>query len=268
MTMGERMVTTMRRSTIEQKEFYLRYLEEAVEGKETKRDEEGEERVGGIKPVATVNSYKISSNFKMVGGNAPWHVLELLHGSDPTEHAKGMVGQILKGFTAQRNGSSKDLSHDEFVSACESMELDVEGNTLPERYGLESFKVFLCEDEAKDILSQQNLSDLIPAFLPWQGIGERDQNGLAYATSWAERKETAQQARDEARDLSIMRLIHNRDDVSVTVRRAVMTLDLLHDFGGETRATASSKRCAKLFTGIGLGATKRQQPCWSSSGAS
>ena len=201
-----------------------------------KPNEEREEKAGGIKPLINANSYKIASNKMMVGGNAPWHVLQLVQGSDPTEHARAMVAQILRGFTAQKNGVNRRLTHNEFVSAVDSVELDLEGKTLPEKYGLESAKIFLCEDEAKEILSHQKLAGLITAFLPWQGTGERDQNKLAYETTWTETKETAQQKREAARDLNITRLIRNRDDISVTIRRAVMTLDLLYGFSKEMRA--------------------------------
>jgi len=231
--MGEKMVTTLMTSTNEQKGFYLRYLETVEEeGKRLKPNEEREEKAGGIRPPINANRYKISSNTKMIGGNAPWHVLQLFQGSDPTEHARAMVGQVLRGFTAQKNGSNRRLTHNEFVSAVESVELNLEGKTLPEKYGLESFKIFICEDEAKDILSHQKLSEIITAFLPWQGTGERDQNNLTYDTTWAETKETAQQEREAAKDLSITRLIRNQDDISVTIRRAIMTLDLLYGFSG------------------------------------
>ena len=68
-----------------------------------KPNEEREEKAGGIKPPINANRYKIASNAKMIGGNAPWHVLQLVQGSDPTEHARAMVAQVLRGFTAQKN---------------------------------------------------------------------------------------------------------------------------------------------------------------------
>ena len=48
----------------------------------------------------------------------------------------------------------------------------------------------------------------------------------------AESKEIAQQAREAAKDLNIMRLIRNRDDI----RRTIMTLDVLYNFSEDMRA--------------------------------
>lgn len=236
--MGVKMVSLLMTSTEQQKGLYVRHLEKVEEeGKiQMKTGEEKEEKAGGLKPLPNANRYKISSNKLMIGGNAPWHVLQLMQGCDPTEHARAMVSQLIRGFTAQKNGSNRRLTHNEFVRAVESAELDIEGKTLPEKYGLESAKIFLCEDEAKEILTHQKLSGLFTAFLPWQGTGERDQNKLTYDTTWAESKEVAQQMREAAKDLNIARLIRDRDDISVTVRRAVMMLDLLHSFGEDMRA--------------------------------